>query len=134
MALNNFLFIHVGSISLKIEEGSHSVSGDPAGLGESENEKVVSVEPSLNRSGFCKENSKNVNYLKIFCLNPFFVRFVVLGYVLKTVEEKVYFGTEAFGGPADLGESKDEGIAFVKPSPNRNEVCKENSKTKNVFY
>ena len=73
--------------------------------------------------------------VKIFCLNLFFVHFVVLVYVLKTVEEKIKSGTEALGGPAGgLGESKDEGIVFVKPSPNTNEVCKENSKTKNIFY
>ena len=63
MALNNFLFIHFGSIFLKIEEVCHSVSGDPAGLGENEDVRVVSVEPSPNRSGFCEENFKNVNYL-----------------------------------------------------------------------
>ena len=57
--------------------------------------------------------------VKIFCLNLFFVHFVVLVYVLKTVEEKIKSGTEALGGPAGgLGESKDEGIVFVKPSPN----------------
>ena len=51
------------------------------------------------------------------------------------MEEKIKSGTEALGGPAGgLGESKDEGIVFVKPSPNTNEVCKENSKTKNIFY
>ena len=62
--------------------------------------------------------------VKIFCLNLFFVHFVVLVYVLKTVEEKIKSGTEALGGPAGgLGESKDEGIVFVKPSPNTNEVC-----------
>ena len=73
--------------------------------------------------------------VKMFCLNPFFVHFVVLVYVLKTVEEKIQSGTEALGGPAGgHGESKDEGIAFVKPSPNINEVCKENSKKKNIFY
>ena len=63
MRLNNLFFIHFGFISLKIEEGSQSASGDPAGLGESENERVAFVEPSPNRSGFCEENSKNVNYL-----------------------------------------------------------------------
>ena len=51
------------------------------------------------------------------------------------MEEKIQSGTEALGGPAGgHGESKDEGIAFVKPSPNINEVCKENSKKKNIFY
>ena len=63
MRLNNLFFIHFGFISLKIEEGSQSASGDPAGLGESENERVASVETSPNRSGFCDENSNNVNYL-----------------------------------------------------------------------
>ena len=63
MRLNNLFFIHFGFIFLKIEEGSQSVSGDPAGLSKSENEIVASVEPSPNRSGFCEENSKNVNYL-----------------------------------------------------------------------
>ena len=58
MRLNN-LYIHFGFIFLKIKE----VSDDPAGLGESENERVASVEPSPNRTGFCEENSKNVNYL-----------------------------------------------------------------------
>ena len=73
--------------------------------------------------------------MKIFCLNPFFVHFVVLVYALKTVEEKIQSGTEALGGPAGgHGESKDEGIVFVKPSPNTNEVCKENSQKKNIFY
>ena len=72
--------------------------------------------------------------VKIFCLNPFYVHFILV-YVLKTVEEKIQSQTEALGGPAGgLGESKDEGIVFVKPSPNTNEVCKENSKTKNIFY
>ena len=64
MTLNYFFFIHfVFLFFLKIEEGSQSVSSDPAGLGESENERVASVEPSPNRSGFCEENSNNVNYL-----------------------------------------------------------------------
>ena len=63
MRLNNLFFIHFGFIFLKIEEGSQFVSGDPAGLWECENERVVSVEPSPNKSGFCEENSKNVNYL-----------------------------------------------------------------------
>ena len=37
---------------------------DPAGLSECENERVGSVGPSPNlRSGFCEENSNNVNYL-----------------------------------------------------------------------
>ena len=63
MRLNNLFFIHFGFIFLKIEEGSQSASGDPAGLGESENERVASVEPSPHRSGFCEENSKNVDYL-----------------------------------------------------------------------
>ena len=66
--------------------------------------------------------------VKVFCLNPFFVHFVLV-YVLKTAEGKTQSGTEALGGPAGgLGESKDEG------SPNTNEVCKENSKKKNIFY
>ena len=62
------------------------------------------------------------------CVVNFFVYyfvnyFVVLVYVLKTVEEKIQSGTEALGGPAGgLGESKDTGIAFVKPSSNTNEV------------
>ena len=65
----------------------------------------------------------------IFCLKSFFFHFAVLVYVLKTVEEKIQSRTRASGGPADgLGESKDEGIEFVKPSPNRNEVRKENEK------
>ena len=63
MTLNYSFLIHFGCIFLKIEEGSQSASGDPAGLGESENERVASMEPSPNRSGFCEENSKNVNYL-----------------------------------------------------------------------
>ena len=63
MRLNNLFFIHFGFIFLKIKEGSQSVSSDPAGLGESENERDASVEPSQDRSGFCEENSKNVNYL-----------------------------------------------------------------------
>ena len=71
--------------------------------------------------------------VKIFFLNPLFVHFVLV-YVLKTVEGKTQSGTKALGGPAGLGESKDEGIASVKPSPNTNEVCKENSKTKNILY
>ena len=71
--------------------------------------------------------------VKIFCLNPFFVHFVLV-YVLKTVEGKTQSGIEALEGPAGLGESKDEGIASVKPTPNTNEVCKENSKKKNIFY
>ena len=53
---------------LKIEEGSQSASGDPAGLGESENERVASVEPSPNRGGLCEENSKKVNYLLLCSL------------------------------------------------------------------
>ena len=73
--------------------------------------------------------------MKIFCFNPFFVHFVVLVYVLKTVEEKIESGTEALGGPAGgLGESKGEGIAYMKPSTNTNEVSKENSKTRTIFY
>ena len=73
--------------------------------------------------------------VKIFFFNPFFVYFVVLVYVLKTVEEKIQSGTEALGGPAGgLGQSKAEGILFMKPSPNTNEVCKENSKKENIFY
>ena len=63
MRLNNLFFIHFGFIFLKIEEGSQSVSGDPAGLAKSVNERDASVEPSPNRSGFCEENSNNVNYL-----------------------------------------------------------------------
>ena len=63
MTLNYSFFIHFGFIFLKIKEGSQSASGDPAALGESENERVVSVETSPNRSGFCDENSNNVNYL-----------------------------------------------------------------------
>ena len=67
--------------------------------------------------------------VKLFCINPLFVHFVVLVYVLKTVQEKIQSGTEALGGPAGgHGESKDEAIVFAKPSPNTNEVCKENSK------
>ena len=75
-----------------------------------------------------------------FCVDPFFVYFVVFVYVLKTVQLelkklKLQSGTESLDGPAGgLGESKDEGIVFVKPSPNTNEVCKENSKKKNIFY
>ena len=69
--------------------------------------------------------------MKILCLNPFFVHFVVLVYVLKTVQKQIQSGTEAVGGH---GESKDEGIVFVKLGPNTNEVCKENSKKKNIFY
>ena len=66
-------------------------------------------------------------FVKIFCLNPFFVHFVVLVYILKTVEEKIQSGTEALGGPAGgVGKSTDEGIALVKPSPNTTKVCKEN--------
>ena len=73
--------------------------------------------------------------VKSFCVKPFSVHFLVLVYVLKTVDEKIQSGTEALGGPAGgLGRSKDEGIVFVKPSPNTNEVSKENSKTKNIFY
>ena len=69
MTLNYFFFVHFGFISLKIEEGSQSASGDPAGLGESEIESFASMEPSPNRSGFCEENSKNVNYaVKLFAL------------------------------------------------------------------
>ena len=63
MRLNNLFFIHFGFIFLKTEEGSQSASDDPAGLAKSVNERVASVEPSPNRSGFCEENSKNVNYL-----------------------------------------------------------------------
>ena len=48
---------------LKIKEGSQLASGNPVGLGESDIESVASMEPSPNRSGFCEENSKNVNYL-----------------------------------------------------------------------
>ena len=49
-----------------------------------------------------------------FCLNPFFVHFVLLVDVLKTVEEKIQSRPEALGGPAGgLG--------------------KENSKTKKSF-
>ena len=84
-----------------------------------------------------KENSKNVKYLastsKIFHLKsnntsnyPLFVHFVFVVYVLKTVGEKIHSGTEASDRPAVLGESKDEG--------NTNEVCRENSKTKNISY
>ena len=59
----------------------------------------------------------------MFCLNPFFVHFDVVVYVLKTVEEKIQSETEALGDPiGGLGESKDEGIAFVKPSANTNKV------------
>ena len=51
------------------------------------------------------------------------------------MQKQIQSGTEALGGPAGgHGESKDEGIVFVKPSPNTNEVCKENSKRKNIFY
>ena len=50
------------------------------------------------------------------------------------MQETIQSGTEALGGPAGgLGESKDEGIAFVKPSPNTNEVCKENSKISYIY-
>ena len=65
MTLNNFFFIHSAFLFfLKIEEGSQSASGDPAGLSKSENERVASVEPKCsNTSGVCEENSKNVNYL-----------------------------------------------------------------------
>ena len=63
MRLNNLFFIHFGFTFLKIEEGSQSVSGDPAGVGESKNERVASVESSPNRSGFCEGNSKIVNYI-----------------------------------------------------------------------
>ena len=39
------------------------------------------------------------------------------------MEEKIQSGTEALDGPVGgLCESKDEEIAFVKPSPNTNEV------------
>ena len=73
--------------------------------------------------------------VKIFCFNPFFVHLVLLVYVLKTVEEKIQPGTEALGGPAGgLGESKDEGIVFVKPSPNTNEVCRVNSKKRKINF
>ena len=64
MRLNNLFFIHFGFIFLKIEEGSQSVSSDPAGLGESENERDASVEASPNRSGFCEGNYKIVNYIQ----------------------------------------------------------------------
>ena len=65
MTLNHFFFIHfVFLFFLKIKEDSQLASGEPAGLSKSENERVASVEPiSPNRSGFCEENSKNVNYL-----------------------------------------------------------------------
>ena len=56
-------FIHFGFMFLKIKEGSQLASGNPVGLGESDIESVASMEPSPNRSGFCEENSKNVNYL-----------------------------------------------------------------------
>ena len=73
--------------------------------------------------------------VKTFCLNPFFVHFVVLVDVLKTVQEKIQSRTEALGGPAGgHGERKDKEIAFVKPNSNTNKVCKENLKTKNIFY
>ena len=50
------------------------------------------------------------------------------------MDEKIESRPEALGGPAGgLGKSKDEGIVFVTPSPKTNEVCKENSKTKNIF-
>ena len=63
MRLNILFFIRFGFIFLKIEEGSQSASGDPVGLSKSENERVSFVETSPNRSGFCVENSNNVNYL-----------------------------------------------------------------------
>ena len=73
--------------------------------------------------------------VKIFCLNPFIVYFVVLVYVLKTVEENIQSGTEAFGGPAGLGKSKNE-VNCIREAKSQytNKVCKENSKTKNIFY
>ena len=47
MTLNYFFFIHfVFLFFLKIEEGIQSASGDPVGLGESENERDASVEQS----------------------------------------------------------------------------------------
>ena len=36
--------------------------------------------------------------VNIFCLDPFFVHFDVVVYVLKTVEESIQSGTEALGG------------------------------------
>ena len=74
--------------------------------------------------------------VKIFCLNPFFVHFVLLVYVLKTMEEKIKSETEALVGPAgSLGESKNEVNCIREAkSQHTNEVCKENSKTKNIFF
>ena len=47
MTLNNFFFIHSAFLFfLKIEEGSQSATGDPAGLSKSEIERVASVEQS----------------------------------------------------------------------------------------
>ena len=69
--------------------------------------------------------------VKVFCLNPFFVHFVLV-YVLKTVEGKTQSGTEALGGPAGLGESENERVASVEPSLNRSGFCEENSN--NVNY
>ena len=74
--------------------------------------------------------------VKIFCLNPFFVYFVLLVYVLKTVEEKTQSETEALGGPAGgLGESKNE-VNCIREAKSQytNKVCKENSQTKSIFY
>ena len=43
------------------------------------------------------------------------------------MEEKVESRPEALGGPAGgLDQSKDEGIVFVKPSPNTSGFCDEN--------
>ena len=46
MTLNYSFFINFVLFFLKIEEGSQSASGDPAGLSKSENERVASVEQS----------------------------------------------------------------------------------------
>ena len=73
--------------------------------------------------------------VKIFCLNPFFVHFVLLVYVLKTMEEKIKSETEALVGPAgSLGESKDEGIVFVKPSPNTRGQQRKFKNKKYIFF
>ena len=76
--------------------------------------------------------------MNIFCLNPFFVHFVVLVYVyvLKTVEEKIQSETEALGSPAGgLGESKNK-VNCIREAKSQytNKVCKENSQTKSIFY
>ena len=127
---------------MKIEEGSKSGTtalGNPADLvGKSEDEIVAT-----DRNEVDKNDYKNVNYLRIYMIcvlkifrlkfnntlnHPLFAHFVLVVYVLKTVEEKIQSGTEASGGPAGgLDESKDEGNLT-------NEVCRENSKTKTTSY